>query len=43
MKLRKFTFKFLGGEITVKALDRAQAEILAKAEAIKNCWDYTIL
>lgn len=43
MKLTKYTFKFLGGEISVIALNRKQAEILAKAEAIKNGWDYTIL
>lgn len=42
MKFTKYTFKFLGGEISVTALNREQAEILAKAEAIKNGWDYTI-
>lgn len=43
MKFKYFTFRFLGGEITVKAMNEEQAEILAKAEAIKRCWDYTIL
>lgn len=43
MKFRYFTFKFLGGKITVKAMNEEQAEILAKAEAIKKGWDYTII
>ncbi len=43
MKFTKYTFKFKGGEITVWALDKEQAKILAQAEAIKRCWDYTIL
>lgn len=43
MKKYKFTFKFTGGEITVLAFNYGEAEILAKAKAIKKCWDYTIL
>lgn len=43
MKSKYFTFKFLGGEITVRAMNEVQAEILAKAEAIKRGWNYTIL
>lgn len=42
MKLTNFTFKFKGGEITVRAFNKQEAEILAKAEAIKRGWDYTI-
>lgn len=43
MKFKYFTFKFLGGEITVKAMNECQAKILAKAEAIRRGWDYTII
>lgn len=43
MKETKYTFKFKGGEITVWALGKEQAEILAKSEAIKKGWDYTVL
>lgn len=43
MKLTTYTFKFLGGEISVRAFNKKEAEILAKAEAIKKGWDYTIL
>ena len=43
MKLTEYTFKFKGGKISVLAFCRATAEILAKAEAIKNGWDYTII
>jgi hypothetical protein len=43
MNFTKFIFKFLGGEITVYAMNKEQAEILAKAEAIKRGWNYTIL
>lgn len=43
MKLYNFTFNFKGGPITVLALNYESAEILAKAEAIKRGWDYTIL
>lgn len=43
MKKDRFTFKFKGGEINVWAFGKEQAEILAKAEAIKKGWDYTIL
>lgn len=42
MKLTNFTFKFLGGKITVRAFNRKEGEILAQAEAIKKGWDYTI-
>lgn len=40
MKLTKFTFTFKGGTITVSALNKNQAKILAQAEAIKRGWDY---
>lgn len=40
MKFIKFTFEFLGRKITVKALNKQQAEILAMAEAIKKGWNY---
>ena len=43
MKHYPFTFHFKGGEITVWAFNRTEAKILAQAEAIKRCWDYTIL
>lgn len=43
MKLSNFTFKFKGGEITVRAVNKTEAMILAQAEAIDRCWDYTIL
>lgn len=43
MKLYNFTFRFLGGKITVRAFNSEEAKILAKAEAIKRGWDYTIL
>lgn len=43
MKLSNFTFKFKGGEITVRALNKTEAKILAQAEAIKRCWDYKII
>ena len=43
MNMHNFTFKFLGGKITVRAFNKEQAEFLAKAEAIKRGWDYTIL
>lgn len=43
MKLSNFTFKFKGGEITVRAFNKTAAMILAQAEAIRRCWDYTIL
>ena len=42
MKPTKYTFNFKGGPITVWAMGREQAEILAKAEAIRNGWDYHI-
>lgn len=43
MRRYRFTFKFKGGEITVWAFNRQEAEILAKAEAISRGWDYTII
>ena len=43
MKKSKYTFQFKGGAISVWAFGKEQAEILAKAEAIKNGWDYTVL
>jgi hypothetical protein len=43
MKYYRYVVKFRGGEITVYALGWAQAEILARAEAIKKCWDYEII
>lgn len=43
MKFTRYTFKFKGGEITVRALNKTEGMILAQAEAIKRCWDYTIL
>ena len=43
MKLTSFTFNFKGGQITVRAINYEQAKILAQAEAIKRCWDYTVL
>lgn len=43
MKLYRFTFRFKAGKITVYALYRQVAEVLAQAEAIERGWDYTIL
>ena len=43
MKFTNYTFNFRGGKITVRALDKKQARILAQAEAIKRCWDYEII
>jgi hypothetical protein len=43
MKFKYYTFRFLGGEITVKAMNEIEAEILAKSVAIQRGWDYTIL
>lgn len=43
MKERKYTFNFKGGPITVWAMGKERAEILAKAEAIRNGWDYEII
>lgn len=43
MRKYKFTFKFKGGEISVWAFNKTEAEILAKAEAINKGWDYTII
>lgn len=42
MKFTVYTFNFKGGQITVRALDKKQAQILAQAEAIRRCWDYEI-
>lgn len=43
MRRYKFTFKFKGGEISVWAFNKQEAEILAKAEAINRAWDCAIL
>ena len=43
MKPTKYTFNFKGGPITVWAMGKEQAEILAKAEAIKKGWNYEII
>lgn len=43
MKETQYTFNFKGGPITVWAMGKEQAEILAKAEAIRNGWDYKII
>lgn len=43
MKQRKFKFYFKGGPITVWAFTEKNARILAQAEAIKRCWDPTIM
>lgn len=43
MRHYRFTFRFKGGEITVWAFNKEEAKILAQAEAIKRCWEYTIL
>lgn len=43
MKFTEYAFNFKGGSITVWALNENEAKILAQAEAIKRCWDYTIL
>lgn len=43
MKHRKFKFYFKGGPIIVWAFNYQDAEILAKAEAIKKGWDSTIM
>lgn len=38
-----YQFRFANGTIEVSALNEAEAEILAKAEAIKKGWDYQII
>ena len=43
MKETKFTFNFKGGPITVWAFNEREARTLAKAEAIRNGWDNTII
>jgi hypothetical protein len=40
---KEYTFKFKGGNITVKAYHCEQGKILAQAEAIQRGWDYTII
>ena len=42
MKPTRYTFNFKGGPITVWAMNLEEAEICAKAEAIRNGWDYHI-
>lgn len=43
MKESAFTFNFKGGPITVYAFHYEQAEILAKAKAIRRGWSYEIV
>jgi hypothetical protein len=43
MKQYKFTFYFKRGPITVWAFTENNAKILAQAEAIKRCWDPTLV
>lgn len=43
MKDYEYTFNFKGGQITVRAMNLEVAKICAKAEAIRNGWDYTII
>jgi hypothetical protein len=43
MKTRSFKFWFKGGPIIVWAFNEEDAEILAKAEAIKKGWDSTLI
>jgi hypothetical protein len=43
MKTRSFKFWFKGGPITVWAFTEENAKILAQAEAIKRCWDPTLI
>lgn len=43
MKHFPFTFHFKGGLITVCAFGYEEAEILAKAEAIRRGWSYEIV
>jgi hypothetical protein len=42
MKFTNYTFKFKGGQITVRALNEKEAKILAQAKAIEHGWDYEI-
>ena len=43
MRLRKYTFYFKSGKVTVSALNEEQGKILAQAKAIENAWDHTIM
>ena len=43
MRQRKFTFYFKGSPIVVWAFNEKDAEILARAEAIKRGWDSTCI
>ena len=43
MKQRKFKFYFKGGPIIAWAFNKEDAEILARAEAIKKGWDSTLI
>lgn len=43
MKTRSFKFWFKGGPIIVWAFTEENAKILAQAEAIKRCWDPTLI
>ena len=42
MKLKTFSFRFLGGVITVRAFNKSEGTILAQAEAIQRGWDYEV-
>lgn len=43
MKETKYTFNFKGGPITVWAFNEREARTLARAAAIRNGWDNTII
>jgi hypothetical protein len=43
MNQTKYTFNFKGRQITVWAFNEREARILARAEAIRNGWDDTII
>jgi hypothetical protein len=42
MEPKRYTFNFKDGPITVWAINLEEAEVCAKAEAIRNGWDYHI-
>ena len=43
MNQKVYKFKFASGTIEMPAFNETEAEILAKAEAIKRGWDYKIV
>ena len=43
MHIKKYTFYFKSGPITVHTTSEDRAKILAQAQAIENGWDYTIM